>query len=44
MVLLWRVIWDMAEAVMTPLMSLVVGLVLVGGIAYLNKDYLKELF
>jgi len=42
-VLLWRAIWDMTAAVMSPLTSLIVGLVLVGVIAYLNKNYLKEL-
>jgi hypothetical protein len=43
-VLIWRAIWDMAAAVMSPLISLVIGLALIGVIAYLNKDYLKELF
>ena len=43
-VLLWRAIWDMAAAGMSPLTSLVVGLALIGGVAYLNKEYLKELF
>jgi hypothetical protein len=43
-VLIWRAIWDMAAAVMSPLTSLVIGLALIGVIAYLNKDYLRELF
>jgi hypothetical protein len=43
-VLLWRAIWDMAAAIMSPLTSLIVGLVLLGIVAYLNKEYLKELF
>jgi hypothetical protein len=43
-VLIWRAIWDVAAAIMSPLTSLVIGLVLIGVIAYLNKDYLKELF
>jgi hypothetical protein len=43
-VLIWRAIWDMAAAVMSPLTSLVIGLALIGIIAYLNKDYLRELF
>jgi sorbitol-specific phosphotransferase system component IIBC len=43
-VLIWRAVWDMAAAVMSPLTSLVIGLVLIGVIAYLNKDYLRELF
>jgi hypothetical protein len=43
-VLIWRAIWDMAAAVMSPLTSLAVGLALIGVIGYLNKDYLKELF
>lgn len=43
-VLLWRAIWDMSAAVMSPLTSLAVGLALIGGVAYLNKEYLRELF
>jgi hypothetical protein len=43
-VLIWRAIWDMAAALMSPLTSLVIGLALFGAIAYPNKDYLKELF
>lgn len=43
-VLLWRAIWDMAEAVMTPVTSLVIGLVLLGILGYINNDYLKKLF
>jgi hypothetical protein len=43
-VLIWRAIWDMAAAIMSPLTSLAIGLALIGVIAYLNKDYLKELF
>jgi len=44
LVLIWRAIWDMAAAVMSQLTSLVIGLPLIGVIAYLNKDYLRELF
>ena len=43
-VMLWRAIWDITAAVMTPLTSLAVGLALIGIVAYLNKDYLRELF
>lgn len=43
-VLIWRAIWDMAAAVMSPLTSLVIGLAFIGVIVYLNKDYLRELF
>jgi hypothetical protein len=43
-VLIWRAIWDMAAALMSPLTSLVIGLALIGVIAYLNKGYLRELF
>jgi len=42
-VLLWRAIWDMTAAVMTPMMSLIVGLVLLGIIGYSNKEYLRKL-
>jgi dolichyl-phosphate-mannose--protein O-mannosyl transferase len=43
-VMLWRAIWDITAAIMTPLTSLAVGLALIGIVAYLNKDYLRELF
>ena len=43
-VLIWRAIWDMAAAIMSPLTSLAIGLVLIGIIAYLNMDYLRKLF
>ena len=43
-VLIWRAIWDMAAALKSPLTSLVIGLALIGVIAYLNKGYLRELF
>jgi sorbitol-specific phosphotransferase system component IIBC len=43
-VMLWRAIWDITAAKMTPLTSLAVGLALIGIVAYLNKDYLRELF
>lgn len=43
-VLIWRAIWDMTAAVMSPVTSLVIGLALIGVIAYLNKGYLRELF
>jgi len=43
-VLIWRAIWDMTAAVMSPVTSLVIGLSLIGVIAYLNKGYLRELF
>jgi hypothetical protein len=42
-VLLWRAIWDMAEAVMTPMTSLIIGFVLLGVLGYINNDYLKKL-
>lgn len=44
LVLLWRAIWDISAAIMSPLTSLAVGVALIGGVAYLNKEYLKELF
>ncbi len=43
-VLIWRAMWDMAAAIMSPLTSLAIGLVLIGIIAYLNMDYLRKLF
>jgi hypothetical protein len=44
-VLLWRAIWDMAAAIMSPLPSLlIVGPALVDAVAYPDRDYLRELF
>jgi hypothetical protein len=43
-ILIWRAIWDMTAAIMSPLTSLAIGVVLIGVIAYFNKEYLKELF
>ena len=43
-VLLWRAIWDLSVAIMSPLTSMAVALALIGAVAYLNKDYLRELF
>ena len=42
--LIWRAIRDMAAAITSPLTSLITGVVLIDIIAYLNKDYLRELF
>ncbi|HKU49882.1 MAG TPA: hypothetical protein VJP79_08030 [Nitrososphaera sp.] len=43
-VLLWRAIWDISAAVMTPITSLIIGLGLLAVLAYFNKEYLRELF
>jgi hypothetical protein len=43
-VLIWRAIWDIAAATMSPFTSLAIGVGLLGAVAYLNKHYLKELF
>jgi hypothetical protein len=43
-VLLWRAIWDLSVAIMSLLTSMVVALALIGAVAYLSKDYLRELF
>jgi hypothetical protein len=42
-VLVWRAIWDMTAAIMNPLTSLIIGVLLLGIIGYTNKEYLKKL-
>jgi hypothetical protein len=43
-VLLWRAIWDFADMIMSPFMSLVIGFILLGILSFVQKDYIKKLF
>ena len=43
-VFLWRAIWDWSEMYFTSSGSFIIGLILIGIVAYLNKDHVRELF
>jgi hypothetical protein len=43
-ILLWRAIWDLSEEWFTPTTALFIGLIMIGGVGVLEKDYIKELF
>jgi len=43
-VFLWRAVWDWSELYFTSNGSFVIGMVLVGVVAWLHKDHVKELF
>ena len=43
-VFLWRAIWDWSEIYFTSNGSFIIGLILVGIVAYLNKDHVRDLF
>lgn len=43
-VFLWRAIWDWSEMYFTTNGSFIIGLILVGIVALLQKDHVKELF
>jgi uncharacterized membrane protein YdcZ (DUF606 family) len=43
-VFLWRSIWDWSEMYFTTNGSFVVGLILIGIVAYLQRDHVRELF
>ena len=43
-VFLWRSVWDWSEQYFSTNASFVVGLILVGIVAWLNKERVKELF
>jgi hypothetical protein len=43
-VFLWRAIWDWSEMYFTTNGSFVVGMILIGIVAYLQRDHVKELF
>jgi hypothetical protein len=43
-VFLWRSIWDWSEMYFTTNGSFIVGLILIGIVAYLQRDHVRELF
>jgi hypothetical protein len=43
-VLLQRAIWDMTAEILSPTATLLFGLIFVGIVALLEKEYVKELF
>jgi uncharacterized membrane protein YdcZ (DUF606 family) len=43
-VFLWRAIWDWSEQYFTTNGSFIVGLILVGVVAWLEKDHVRDLF
>jgi hypothetical protein len=43
-VFLWRAIWDWSDYYFTTTGSFIIGLVLVGIVAWLNKEHVKDLF
>jgi hypothetical protein len=43
-VFLWRAIWDWSDYYFTTNGSFVIGILLVGVVAWLNKEHVKELF
>jgi len=43
-VFLWRAVWDWSEQYFSTNGSFIVGLILVGIVAWLYKDHVKDLF
>ncbi|MEW6604620.1 MAG: hypothetical protein AB1351_08030 [Thermoproteota archaeon] len=43
-VFLWRAIWDWSEAYFSSMGSFIVGIILVGIVALLHRDHIKDLF
>jgi uncharacterized membrane protein YdcZ (DUF606 family) len=43
-VFLWRAVWDWSEQYFSTNGSFIVGLILVGIVAWLNKDHVRDLF
>ncbi|HKG70671.1 MAG TPA: hypothetical protein VKA40_10955 [Nitrososphaera sp.] len=43
-VFMWRAIWDWSEMYFSSTGSFIVGLILVGVVAFLQRDHVKELF
>jgi hypothetical protein len=42
-VMLWRAAWEITAELMSP-WSLIIGLVLLAGIAYIERDFIYRLF
>ena len=43
-VFLWRAIWDWSDYYFSTNGSFVIGLILLGAVAWLHRDHVKELF
>jgi uncharacterized membrane protein YdcZ (DUF606 family) len=43
-VFLWRSIWDWSEMYFSSMGSFIVGLILIGVVAVLQRDHVKDLF
>jgi hypothetical protein len=43
-VFLWRAIWDWSEIYFSSSGSFIIGLALVGIVAWLNKEHVRDLF
>lgn len=43
-VFLWRAIWDWSELYFSSMGSFIIGLILVGIVAFLQRDHVKDLF
>jgi hypothetical protein len=43
-VFMWRAIWDWSEQYFSTNGSFIVGLILVGIVAWLQKDHVRDLF
>lgn len=43
-VMLWRAAWEITAELMSPYESLIIGLVLLAGIAYIERDFIYRLF
>ena len=43
-VFLWRAVWDWSEQYFSTNGSFIVGLILVGIVAWLHKDHVRDLF
>lgn len=43
-VFMWRAIWDWSEIYFTSNGSFIIGLILVGIVAFLNREHVKDLF
>jgi hypothetical protein len=43
-VFMWRAIWDWSELYFSSMGSFIIGLILVGIVALLQRDHVKDLF
>ena len=43
-VFMWRAIWDWSELYFSSMGSFIIGLILVGIVAFLRRDHVKNLF